>query len=178
MSMHIQINFVQTAWYKLSYVTRLGASLTWISLIFFCVVFAYQQILQSKQLEIQRAKIATQRISPKVNKNTIPQPSLNHEQKLILTEMVHRLNAPWESLFNAIEKMQNADIALVSVIPNLDKEQLELSGEARNLNAIFAYIESLETLPMLEHVTLLKHQIIDSHPYQPVEFSILARWKE
>jgi hypothetical protein len=91
--------------------------------------------------------------------------------------MIHQLNLPWNHLFNALEQMQNNDVVLISVVPNHSRQQIELSGEARNLSVIFAYIESLEALPMLEHVTLLKHQVIESHPYQPVEFSILAGWK-
>jgi hypothetical protein len=173
----IKIDFAKPAWYKPYYVTGVGACLMLLSLIFFCSVFGYQKISHSKQLEIQQSALAAHRKIAKEEKNNMLQPILNSEQQQILTEMIHQLNLPWNHLFNALEQMQNNDVVLISVVPNHSRQQIELSGEARNLSVIFAYIESLEALPMLEHVTLLKHQVIESNPYQPVEFSILAGWK-
>lgn len=177
MSNRIQIDFAKPAWYSPSYLTSLGAGLILLSFLFFTGVYAFTFMQDRHEAELNQQKVSNDIPSPVIEKPSIEAPILNPDQVQILTDMVNQLNVPWNHLFNALDTLQNRDVALISIIPNYQRQQLELIGEARNIPAMLAYIESLEALDMLEHVTLQKHQVNEEHPYQPVEFIILARWR-
>ena len=172
----IQIDFAKPAWYSVKYVTPLGAILMLLSIIFCVSVYGYTLIQERSQLAISQREIPKAQPAKVVAKPTVL-PMFNEVQTQILTSIVAQLNAPWNDLLTALETMKTPDISLTSILPNHQKQQLELNGEARNIPAMLSYVESLEALAMLDHVTLQKHQINEAHPYQPVEFVIMARWR-
>ncbi len=178
MSTRIQIDFAKPAWYAPSYLTSLGVSLILLGILLLTGVYAYTFMQDRHEAELNQQEVAIDLPSPVIEKPSIEAPILNRDQVQILTDMINQLNVPWNHLFNALDALKDPNVALISIIPNYQRQQLELIGEARNIPAMLAYIESLEALPMLEHVTLQKHQVNEAHPYQPVEFIILARWPQ
>lgn len=177
MSRHIQIDFAKPTWYQSSAWSILAIGFFCLS-IFICIVAHRFLQEQQKQLAIMQQTKTNEKLQHLNSKRVAVQtPLLNQDQITALSDMVVQLKVSWNPLFNALEEMQNSDVVLIRILPNFDRQQLELIGEARNLTSIFTYIESLESLPMLEHVTLQKHQVVESHPHQPVEFSIQAGWK-
>ncbi|QVL45260.1 MAG: hypothetical protein KFB94_08360 [Methylophilaceae bacterium] len=176
MSLRIEIDFVKPAWYSIKRVTPLGASLMCLSIILFIGTFS-SVLEQREQSNMRKLAASLQPPAPVALEAKAKEPALNHTQTQILNAMIKELNAPWDVLLTALETMQNPDIALINILPNHQKQQLDLIGEARNIPAMLRYIESLEALEMLDHVTLQKHQVNETHPYQPVEFAIVARWR-
>jgi hypothetical protein len=65
---------------------------------------------------------------------------------------------------------------LLSLEPNKKKQQLVISGQAKNILAALSYIEALENLPMLSQVFLQKHTVDQLDPFKPVAFTIVAKW--
>jgi hypothetical protein len=153
-----------------------------ISLIFFSLLMligAYSYSLVQKRNQSIPAKLAQSVIlPPKMDSSlTIDKTIFSDEQIQILSYAVTRLNVPWNSLFVALESIQSPNVAITGILPNQKKQQLEVTGEARNVQAMLGYVESLEDLAMLEHVTLQKHQVNETHSYRPVRFVILAEWR-
>lgn len=87
------------------------------------------------------------------------------------------LTTPWDELLAAIEQSDLPDIALLSVEPNLKKQQVLLTGEAKNLPIALRYIQQLEAQPILNEVYLQKHSIDEADVSKPVRFSVLAKWE-
>lgn len=91
--------------------------------------------------------------------------------------IVNTLTTPWNALMLAIEQADMPDIALLSIEPNIKKQQILLKGEAKNLPITLRYIEQLEAQPLLHEVHLQKHQVEETDISKPVSFSVLAKWK-
>lgn len=94
-----------------------------------------------------------------------------------VTTIVDSLIMPWQPLLLAIEQADMPDIALLSVDPNIKKQQLSLVGEAKNLQTVLRYIEQLEAQTVLQEVYLQKHMVEETDISKPVTFSVVAKWK-
>lgn len=91
--------------------------------------------------------------------------------------IVNTLTTPWNALMLAIEQADMPDIALLSIEPDIKKQQILLKGEAKNLPITLRYIEQLEAQALLHEVYLQKHQVEETDISKPVSFSVLAKWK-
>ena len=69
------------------------------------------------------------------------------------------LAMPWDGLFEAIESTQNKDVTLLSLEPNPKKQQLLLTGEAKNLQIALQYVAQLQKQPVLSQLFLQKHNV-------------------
>src|SRR5512145_1790787 len=54
------------------------------------------------------------------------------EQVSRANEVLHRLTLPWNALFRAVESAAGKDVALLAMEPDLEKQQVKISGEARD----------------------------------------------
>lgn len=132
--------------------------------------FALQQIEQQKNQSAQLKAVKTSTLKSNVT-------PIKPEQIKELQLTTHALNMPWNNLLDGLEKSSNPDIALLVLQPDTKKQLLTLSGEAKNLPAALAYIDSLEKLPMLEKVILQKHNVSETDIDKPVRFTLLANWQ-
>lgn len=88
-----------------------------------------------------------------------------------------QLSLPWDALLGAMERAAGADIALLSIQPNVQKATLKLGGEARNMDALLAYIRRLEKQKGLHQAYLQSHQVQINDPDRPVRFALVATWQ-
>lgn len=103
--------------------------------------------------------------------------SIQPEQLKKLQETVNALAIPWNALFEAIEQSDQKDIALLSLEPNSQKQQIVITGEAKNLQVALAYIAQLEDQSALSQVFLQKHSIDEANVSKPVSFTVFAKWQ-
>jgi Tfp pilus assembly protein PilN len=90
--------------------------------------------------------------------------------------VIFELNLPWKELFEAFEVTQNSDIAVLSIEPDAQKGLVRISGEAKSLDSLPAYLDYLQKIPLFKDVALLNHQIQQQDPQQPVRFMLQATW--
>jgi len=88
------------------------------------------------------------------------------------------MNVPWGELFAGIESAENGDVALMAVQPDTRSRSVLIGGEARNLPAVFAYMERLERTKRLRDVVILSHELKAKEPGQPIAFTLAAGWQE
>lgn len=86
------------------------------------------------------------------------------------------MNLPWNTLFSSLEGIPRSDIALLAIAPDARKQQLRLTAEARNLEAMLAFHRSLEDTEQLRDVSLLSHETLTQVAERPVRFSLSATW--
>jgi Tfp pilus assembly protein PilN len=86
------------------------------------------------------------------------------------------LSAPWTELFAMLEAYADEPVALLGMDPDLAKNDLVLTGEARDLAAVLDYVRYLKKQPMLSAVTLQSHQVSRQERDKPVRFRIVANW--
>lgn len=105
-----------------------------------------------------------------------PETALTAEQGKALRQAENTIRIDWEALYRHIDRATGEDLVLLGITPNTAAHTLQLSGEARNLPAILAFIEALRQAP-LEQVALLSHKIKSDDPQRPISFEIAANWK-
>lgn len=91
-------------------------------------------------------------------------------------EILQQLALPWGALFKVVETSNEKEIALLSIQPDAGKRVLRLAGEAKNFEALLAYIARLEQSPMLNQVYLASHELRLQDPQKPVRFALTASW--
>lgn len=89
-----------------------------------------------------------------------------------------QLNYPWDQVFDAIEKAQHPDVALLGVDPKSKTGQIRLTAEAKDAVAMTQYIANLQRSPHLSRALLTSHQIQSQQPGTPLRFQVLAQWKD
>jgi Tfp pilus assembly protein PilN len=91
-------------------------------------------------------------------------------------EILHQLALPWRGLFKAIESSNEKEVALLAVQPDMQRRVLRLSGEAKNFDALLAYVGRLEKNDALSSVYITQHEIRTQDPERPVRFALVANW--
>ena len=165
------------------------AKWSWIGLVFFiigCVsIFILMQALHKIESEITSIDIEIMR-----ENRVVQQPNNQFRRKLTVSKspispkqvketqlVVNTLSMPWSELLNGIEEAGLEDVALLSLQPDSKKQQLVLTGEAKNLPAVLAYLDRIESQTMLEKVYLQKHGVSEADKDRPVQFTIVAIWQ-
>jgi hypothetical protein len=92
--------------------------------------------------------------------------------------VLQQINVPWGDLFAAVESAEGADVALLAVQPDPRSRNVVIGGMARNLPAVFAYMDRLERTKRLRDIVLSSHEVKSKEPGQPVAFALSATWQE
>ena len=130
--------------------------------------FLYDALeLKLNQLNQQQKKIPVTPVAISIPPEKIKQ----------IEQVVSALATPWDPLFLAIEQSDHKDIALLGLEPNSQKQQVIVTGEAKNMQVVLDYIQQLEQQPALAHVYLQKHSIDEADISKPVRFTVFARWE-
>lgn len=106
-----------------------------------------------------------------------PAVKLNQPQQKAAEKIVQQLNVRWFDLLQALESRQVPEIALLQLLPDANRGQFVLSGEAKNYQALLQYVSQLQAVEALDQVHLQKHQVNESHPQRPVSFEIQGGWQ-
>ena len=91
-------------------------------------------------------------------------------------DILQQLSLPWDALFNAVEAKREQEIALLSIQPNVDKRVVRITGEAKNFEALLAYMRYLEASKTLRQVYLTSHEVRSQDAEKPVRFALSANW--
>jgi hypothetical protein len=177
MSQQLDLDFIQTPFLSLTRFSWLSLFLLVASLV---VALFTWQTYQEKRVEYLglAAKLAEINLQQQKKLPVKQAPvSIQPEQLKQLQETVNALAIPWNALFEAIEQSDQKDIALLSLEPNSQKQQVVITGEAKNLQVALAYIAQLESQPAFSQVFLQKHSIDETNVSKPVSFTVFAKWE-
>jgi hypothetical protein len=103
--------------------------------------------------------------------------AVSEEEVQLARETIARLSTPWDNLFGALESIKLDNVALVSIEPEAESGTVTLSGEARDYLAALTYVSWLSGQKTLHDVHLIRHEIRQNEPRQPVAFSVRASWR-
>jgi Tfp pilus assembly protein PilN len=126
-------------------------------------------------LEQQRAGLAAlARPGVKASPAMTPRDIERHAQ---MEQLARQLATPWPSLLHMFETRARTGVVLLSLRPSAAEQRLELVGRATSVQALGAYLESLDEEPMLRDVLMTRHEVVTDDPARPVEFSMTANWQ-
>ncbi len=138
---------------------------------------ASQQNAQLADLESRQelAKRRADRLTRASREAAQREAALPAEQGKALQQAVAAIGIDWEGLYQRIDRATPEDVSLLGITPNAAAKSLQISGEARNLQAALGFVDTLRQQP-LSQVSLLSHKIKADDPQRPVSFEIAATW--
>ena len=74
-------------------------------------------------------------------------------------KVIRNLAAPWNELFDALEKAQDDTVALLSITPERAAGQVSLTGEAKSYEALTDYLTRLDDSGVFASSQLLGYEI-------------------
>ncbi len=91
-------------------------------------------------------------------------------------EVIMQMTLPWSELFNALEEANSNNIALLGIEPDARRRVVRVSGEAKNSEALFAYLRALQAIKSMSGVYLKSQQVQERSPEKPIRFTLDASW--
>lgn len=90
--------------------------------------------------------------------------------------VIEQLAFPWGQLFTALESVATGDAVLLSVQPDTAAGTVSLTGEAKDWDAMLAYLRLLSEEQFFDSVQLVSHQVQQNDPQKPVRFVLQCGW--
>jgi hypothetical protein len=88
---------------------------------------------------------------------------------------LRELQVPWATLFVALESVAGRNVALLSIEPSAQSQEVRITAEAKNSGAMLDFLEALSGQSLRE-VVLVSHQVQAQTPGTPVRFQARAQW--
>lgn len=88
------------------------------------------------------------------------------------------LNSPWSELFETLEREVGRPVGVLTLDTDAGNRKFALSGEAKDLDEMLAYLRFLQGCGQLSDVVLDTHRINQQDREKPVRFRITAHWVE
>lgn len=125
------------------------------------------------ELEAQRHRLFAKSHAPKEPQS--PAAKLAESQSLAV---LRELTVPWQDLLAIVEDYPDHDVALIGIDQNPAQSQIRITAEAKNFDAMVAYLRYLQTSVLLREAVLNDHLIETTVPGTPVRFQITAVWRK
>lgn len=90
--------------------------------------------------------------------------------------VLDKLTVPWQSLLAIVESYPAHDVALIGIDQNPGQRQIRITAEAKDAQAMLAYLNFLQHTALLHEALLSEHEIEAHAPGTPVRFQIAAIW--
>jgi hypothetical protein len=177
-SSKLDLEFIKPQGFALSSYSWLGLTVFLTSIILATFVWQRYHTKQTELIAVsgQLAQLNLQPQQKNIPMETAPM-VISADKKLQIQTIVTALTMPWNKLLQTIERADTKDIALLGLAPNTKNQQVILSGEGKDLQAVLNYANQLQAQPMLEKVYLQKYTIDTGNISKPVKFTIFTQWR-
>ncbi|KQV94753.1 hypothetical protein [Rhizobacter sp. Root1221] len=91
--------------------------------------------------------------------------------------VVRQLNTPWPTVLDAIEHHTPPGVALVLVEPDVAKGTVRIQAEAKELDALFAYVDRLAIDDAFDGAFPYQHETNEQDPNRPARLGFDLRLK-
>lgn len=92
-------------------------------------------------------------------------------------EIVHRLDLPWQPLFDSLESALADDIVILAVSPSAQNGRLTLTAMATDSNAAIDFADRLKAGGRLGDIHLTQEEPWENVPRFPLQFLLSANWQ-
>ena len=168
----IAINFAKrphrASWLGVA-LCALGASATLVS------AWSYRDA----QADVEQAQARLARLQRTTAAVRLPAttPELRKDEDKSLTRVSNQLRRPWGGLLGEIEGISSPAVALLSMESQGQTRSLRMSGEAKTMSDVVAYVNRLRQLSLVESVYLSQHEEKQSGGVSVIRFSLDAVWR-
>lgn len=135
----------------------------------------WQVLHAQRALAVQQEALRAQGRASSAAKPVVTAAPLSAEERRAWTQAVAQLNTPWPALLSALEAATPDTVALVSVEPDARQASVRLQAEAKTLDDLLAYAQTLPIVEPFGEVALVKHETNDQDPNRPVRLVLNIR---
>ena len=127
------------------------------------------------QDEIQRkSSEAQQPTDPGIDIESV---ALDRNTRRGLNQAVTRLNIPWPSVFETLERSTPADVALIRIEPD-GNGLISIEAEATDLDKVMSYANGLENQGVFGSISFRRHITNDRDPNRPARLTFSIKLRE
>ena len=153
---------------------KLGYGLLAVGALVMSLVIGAQAMVSQ---EMERHTVAARGAQAKRDAWVLPRGVASEADAIAGARMVvGHLAGPGEKLFVTLEGIAEPDVALLALTPDTKTRTLRIQAEARDIDAMLAYLRVLEQSRAFTQVVLVEHEIQDRDPERPLRFSLAAAW--
>ncbi len=87
-----------------------------------------------------------------------------------------QLSLPWDAMLRAVETGSDPTVALLSVEAQGQTRTVRISGEAKSMSDVAAYVRRLRASPLLASVFLNGHEEKQAGAVTVIRFTLDAKW--
>lgn len=102
---------------------------------------------------------------------TLPQEAMEH-----LARATDRIHTPWSELFQDVESVMDEQVGLLSLEPDAVAGVVRLRAEAKDLEAVFRFVQRFEKTAVLAQAHLDSYQMQLHDPQRPIRFTLISPW--
>lgn len=126
--------------------------------------------------EAMNREIRTSRISIDTPRNESANLQFTDKDFAEARQIINRISIPWDMFFAGIESISNADVAVLSIEPDIQTGLLLIKGEAKDYAAALTLVAQLRMAKPFSKVFLLHHEINHDDSQHPVGFTVSMHW--
>lgn len=175
----LDIDFSRRGWRPVIVHTKLHGWLIAISGLSVCVALAMHADAKWHSYKKGEERLASLRqgLALKHQRQLPPKQQLIPvEHANAVNQAIAQLNLPWREVLDALEAATPRSIALLSMEPDAARRQLKCIAEAKDGDAMLAYLEQLKKSDFFDSVVLLRHELVEQDPGKPTRFQFEAQW--
>ena len=160
---------------------RASRTLAWGALALACIAAAATALHLARAndtLSDLRARhdVLEARARPVQRRSEVVGPELAH-RIASANQAIDALAVPWDALFRSIESADARGLGVMSLVPNARTHLLRLSGEAKSVPDLLAYVDRLAALQALQQVHLEGYDTVVRDGVSVVSFTVAATWR-
>lgn len=131
--------------------------------------------------ELQRVETQHARLLRQMRHDAVPR---RRENPVVMAQtdakaaerVFSQLNLPWNALLHELENLADSDIALLSIECQGQTRTLRLTGEAKTMADVVAYVTRLRESPQVVAATLSGHEEKQAGAVEVIRFSLDVDW--
>ena len=94
-------------------------------------------------------------------------PRYSAQQLMQFNAVIRQLNTPWSEVLDALERQTPPGVALILVEPDANKRIVHVQAEAKEVDALFAYVDLLAADVAFSGAVPLQHETNEQDPTRP-----------
>lgn len=123
--------------------------------------------------DIERARVVLAAGRP----SALPQARLPEARAKAINDAIVQLNLPWQALFQSLEKVKPANVALLGLEPNGERHTLRILAETKQPEDMLDFVRLLRAQPQFTYAVLTRHEVNLQDPNRPLRFTVEAVWE-
>ncbi|MCB4812276.1 hypothetical protein LG204_13220 [Methylovorus menthalis] len=148
----------------------IGGAVAVTSLIALQQLSERQQKLEQDMQQLQQPHTARSTLNLSGKEN-----AAKRDEIAAVKTVMAELALPWQPLFKTLESLNTSEVKLLAIEPNARQRKLRITGEAKDINVMLAYVQKLAIQPVLQDVFLLTHEQSEGSAMS-VHFVVEAAW--